>query len=283
MQITKAMELVASSKLRNARKRTTKSRPFFEMQVKTLTDIVRSRHNIETRFTRVRETEDKKCLNIIIAGDRGLAGGYNSGIFKLFMAETGGESAKTIAIGKKAVEWFEKHANEHGSYDIVSKHPGLAEHVKSGHCAAIAKTTIRLFLSGEVDEVKLYYTKYVSSMVQEPIVMPLLPIETTKIGKGMIKKKDKKDNDESRPKEITFDPSPEAVFNRAVPNYLMSIIECAIVESYTSEQCARRIAMESASDNAEEMIGNLSLLYNRARQEKITNEINEIVGGANAL
>jgi len=286
MQITKAMELVASSKLRNARKRATKSRPFFEMQAKTLTDIVRSRHNIETRFTHVRETapENKKILHILIAGDRGLAGGYNSGMFKLFMSETSEEKEsppKVITIGKKAVEWFEKR-----DYDIVAKHPGLAENVKSAHCAAIAKTAIRLFLSGEVDEVKLFYTKYVSSMVQEPTVMPLLPIVTSKIGKGMIVKKagkSKKEEDLEKPKEITFDPSPEAVFNRIIPSFLMSIIECAIVESYTSEQCARRIAMESASDNAEEMIGNLSLLYNRARQEKITNEINEIVGGANAL
>jgi len=281
MQITKAMELVASSKLRNARKRATKSRPYFEMQVRTLTDIVKARH-IETKFTEKREV--KRSLDIVIAGDRGLAGGYNSGMFKLFVAETGGESHKVITIGKKAVEWFEKR-----EFDIVSKHPGLAENVKSGHCAAIAKMAIKLFLDGEVDEVKLYYTKYVSSMVQEATAMKLLPIETSDIGGAMVNKIEKKKSGGAGTpagaprREITFDPSPEAVFNRAVPSFLMSIIECAIVESYTSEQCARRIAMESASDNAEEMIENLSLLYNRARQEKITNEINEIVGGANAL
>jgi F-type H+-transporting ATPase subunit gamma len=282
MQITKAMELVASSKLRNAKKKTAKSRPFFEAQMRTLIEIARSRH-IETKFTEKRKVapEDKKSFCIVIAGDRGLAGGYNSGMFKMFTAETAGQKPPIVtAIGKKSVEYFEKRG-----FEIATKHPGLAENMKSGHCAAIANTAIKLFLDGEVDEVKLFYTKFISSMVQEPAVMRLLPVSMNHehIGGAMRGEEEHDESTEKRPKEITFDPSPEVVFNQVVPGFLMSIIECAVNESYTSEQCARRIAMESASDNAEEMIDSLSLLYNRARQEKITNEINEIVGGANAL
>jgi F-type H+-transporting ATPase subunit gamma len=146
---------------------------------------------------------------------------------------------------------------------------------------------IKLFLDGDVDEVRMIYTKFVSSMTQETKSMRLLPLEPP----GSVKD----DDDEivrmdssgetivRRVRPATYDPSPEAVFNRIIPNFLSGLIQSGITESYTSELCARQMAMESASDNAEDMIGNLSLLYNRARQEKITNEINEIVGGANAL
>jgi F-type H+-transporting ATPase subunit gamma len=292
MQITKAMELVASSKLRRAKGKALNARPYFKEQVRILTEISQSRF-IDTAFTKKREESetgdsDKKILYIVIAGDRGLAGGYNSGIFKLVAAKQGQTKPKVIAIGKKAVEHFDKR-----NYDIVSRHIGLAENIKSGYCSDIANTAIKLFLDGEVDEVKLFYTRFVSSMVQEPAVMPLLPIDAEHFVEPDTMKdaepQKPKSSDDSEtpkakpPKDVCYDPTPEAVFNRVVPSFLMSIVQCAINESFASEQCARRIAMENASDNAEEMIENLSLLYNRARQEKITNEINEIVGGANAL
>ena len=280
MQITKAMELVASSKLRRAKKKARKARPYFDAQYRMLTEILQS-HSIDTEFTRERK-KSGCCLHIVIAGDRGLAGGYNSGMFKLVASEyvqLGNEKSacsRIIAIGKKSVEHFEKR-----NYNVISKYIGLAENVKSGHCSDIANAAIQQFLSGEVDEVKLFYTKFVSSMAQEAVCLPLLPVKSCQIGLHMSDCNGEVVHD--IPKEITYDPNPQAVFNRLVPCFLTSIIQCAITDSYTSEQCARRIAMENASENAEEMIENLSLLYNRARQEKITNEINEIVGGANAL
>ncbi|MCL2071547.1 MAG: ATP synthase F1 subunit gamma [Oscillospiraceae bacterium] len=289
MQITKAMELVASSKLRRAKQKTASARPYFEEQHRMLTEISRS-HNIDTVFTRNRESGSSgqgstppgnRRLYIVIAGDRGLAGGYNSSIFKLVSAahESHSEKAekpKIIAVGKKAVEYFEKRG-----YDIINSKVGL-DLLKPGHCSDIANMAVKLFLDGSVDEVQLFYTKFVSSMTQEASIMPLLPINAAQFDQNQ----DDDGKAESNAKqlgEITYDPAPEAVFNRIVPCFLMSLIQCAVTESYASEQCARRVAMESASDNAEEMIENLSLLYNRARQEKITNEINEIVGGANAL
>jgi F-type H+-transporting ATPase subunit gamma len=286
MQITKAMELVASSKLRKAKKKEKETRPFFEAQEHMLEEIYRS-HTVETPYAVHRQV--KNSLYIVIAGDKGLAGGYNSNVFKKVAAVHGSKESKPliVAIGKKAVDYFEKR-----EYDIVERKINLAENCKSGHCTGIANAAIKLFLDGEVDEVKLFYTKFVSSMVQETMVMPLLPLETPeevskRVGEEAkpAKKKYASDSDSPAKRTIapTYDPSPEAVFNRIIPNFLAGLVQCAITESYTSELSARQMAMESASDNAGDMIDNLSLLYNRARQEKITNEINEIVGGANAL
>ena len=125
-----------------------------------------------------------------------------------------------------------------------------------------------MFANGEVDEVVVFYTMFVSSMSQEPHSMSVLPMDTVELEDSGV---------------MTYDPSPEAVFNRVIPKLITSLIMCAVNESYASELGARRTAMENATDNAEEMIASLSLMYNRARQEKITNELNEIVSGANAL
>jgi len=267
MQITKAMELVASSKLRKAKQRAESGRPFFDAQSRLLSEIALNNSGLETVFTVKREVKNR--LFVVIAGDRGLAGGYNSNVFKMVAAAHKDDKnrPKIIAVGKKASEFFEKRG-----YDVALSFPGLAENVKTASCADIANAAINMFKSGEVDEVVIFYTKFVSSLVQKATELPILPIVTESFEKS-----------EKHVVPTNYDPSPAAVFNRVVPMFMMGLIDCAVNESYASEQCARRIAMESASDNAEEMIERLSLLYNRARQEKITNEINEIVGGANAL
>lgn len=265
-QITKAMELVSSSKLRRAKQRAEAARPYFEAQYTLLSEIASVKKDFTTVYTESRPV--KRRLFIVIAGDRGLAGGYNSNILKAAVAAHSGDekNPKIIAIGRKAVEYFEKR-----DYELVGSYPYLAEHVKTAQCADIANIATEMFSSGEVDEVRLFYTAFVSPLVQNPEQMKLLPISNMETGEG------------EDMGYITYDPSPEAVFNRIVPKFVMSLITCGIVESYASEQGARRTAMESATDNADQMIENLSLVYNRARQEKITNEINEIVSGANAL
>lgn len=265
-QITKAMELVASSKLRRAKQRSEKGRTFFEAQYELLSEIASVKKDFTTPFTEPREIKNR--LFIVIAGDRGLAGGYNSNIIKAVAAEHAGDKnmPKIIAIGKKAVDYFDKHG-----YEVIGKYPYFAEKAKTADCADVAQTVAEAFLSGEVDEVQLFYTAFVSPLVQNPEHIKLLPVSDIGEGTG---------EDMGL---INYDPSPEAVFDRVVPKFLMSIISCAVVESFASEQGARRTAMESATDNADEMISSLSLLYNRARQEKITNEITEIVSGANAL
>lgn len=265
MQITKAMQLVASSKLRRAKEKAEACRPYFEMQYRLLTEIAESKKDFTSPFTENREVKNR--LFIVIAGDRGLAGGYNSNLLKLAAAEEGNlPKPKIIAIGKKAIEYYEKRG-----YDVVGKYPQLAETAKTAHCADIANIAVNMFKSGEADEVKIFYTTFVSPLVQNPMSMKLLPIN-------------KQDDEMGETGDlINYDPSPEAVFNRIVPKFSMSLIYCALTDSYASEQSARRNAMENATDNAEQMTADLSLKYNRARQEKITNEINEIVSGANAL
>ena len=265
MQITKAMELVSSSKLRKAKDKAEAGRPYFEKLYEMMTEIAESKKDFQSSFTEKREIKNR--LFIVIAGDRGLAGGYNSNLLKSALADCKDDvnKPKIIAIGKKAIEFFDKRG-----FDIVGRYPLLAETAKTADCGDIATMAIEMFRRKEVDQVKIFYTTFVSPLVQNPVFMDILPIE-------------KDDEGDEVPSLITYDPTPEAVFDRIVPKFTMSLIYCALSDSYASEQSARRNAMENATDNAEKMIGELSLKYNRARQEKITNEINEIVSGANAL
>ena len=263
MQITKAMELVASSKMRRAKERVEHSRPYFETLHKTLTEIAAA--DPRARNPYLRRAEIKKTLLIVIAGDRGLAGGYNSNVLKLAAAAHAddAEKPKIIAIGKKSIEYFSKR-----DYDIVGSYLNIAENIKPAQAQDIADTAIEMFRRGEVDDVQVFFTMFVSQLAQEPQQLAVLPMKTQKLeGYGA----------------MNYDPSPEAVFDRIVPKFTASLVQCAVVEAYASEQGARRTAMESATDNADAMTESLSLLYNRARQASITQEITEIVSGANAL
>lgn len=262
-QITKAMELVSSSKLRKAKQRAEQARPYFNELYKSMCEIASANVDFSTEFTVKREVKNR--LFIVIAGDRGLAGGYNSNILKLAAAAHANDAVKPkiIAIGRKAIEYFSKRG-----YELVGTYSDIAENIKPGLAQDIADIAVNMFRSGEVDDVQIFYTMFVSSLTQEPQQLAVLPMQTQQL------------EDYGT---MDYDPSPEAVFNRIVPRFAASLLQCAVVESYASEQGARRTAMESATDNADEMIGSLSLLYNRARQASITQELTEIVGGANAL
>lgn len=261
-QITKAMELVASSKLRKAKVRAEQARPYFNELYKTMCEIASANVDFSTIYTVKREVKHK--LFIVIAGDRGLAGGYNSNVLKMAAAahKDDAEKPKIIAVGKKAGEYFAKR-----DYDIVASYANIAEDIKPNTAQDIADIAIDMFAKGEVDEVGVFYTMFVSSMSQQPESMTVLPMDTVQL------------EDYGT---MAYDPSPEAVFNRIVPRFTASLIQCAVVESYASEQGARRTAMENATDNADAMTESLSLLYNRARQASITTEIIDIVSGASA-
>ena len=261
-QITNAMQLVASSKLRKAKIRAEQTRPYFNELYKTMCEIASANDDFSTVFTTKREVKSK--LFIVIAGDRGLAGGYNSNVLKMAVAahENDAQKPKIIAIGKKSAEFFEKH-----EYDVVASYANIAEDIKPNTAQDIVDIAIRMFTSGEIDEVDDFYTMFISSMSQEPETMKLLPLDTANL---------------EATSKMTYDPSPEAVFNRIVPKFTASLLMCAVVESFASEQGARRTAMEAATDNADAMTENLSLLYNRARQASITTEIIDIVSGASA-
>lgn len=262
-QITKAMQLVASSKLRKAKARAEQARPYFNELFKTMCEIASANTDFSTIYTVRREV--KRRLFIVVAGDRGLAGGYNSNVLKMAVAAHAddAEKPKIIAIGRKAGEFFAKR-----DYDIVASYANIAEDIKPNTAQDIANIAIDLFAAGEVDEVDVFYTMFVSSMSQEPQSMAVLPMDTVQLEEDF--------------GVMNYDPSPEAVFNRIVPRFTASLIQCAVVESYASEQGARRTAMENATDNADAMTESLSLLYNRARQSSITTEIIDIVSGASA-
>jgi len=265
MQITKAMELVASSKLRKAKARFEASQPFFNSLYETMCDIS-SDSVFSSVFSGKREL--KNSLLIVIAGDRGLAGGFNSNVLKSAAARSAelmkDGSVKIIAVGKKAVEYFEKR-----NYDVLSGYQHISESLSIEDAMDISEEIILLYKSGEIDRVELFYTTFVSALDQQAQRMIILPVEI-------------ENETEAVRSQTIYDPSPSSVFDGLIPKYVAGILYGAIVDSFASEQAARRTAMESASDNAEEMISSLSLIYNRARQAAITQEISEIVGGANS-
>lgn len=273
MQITKAMELVASSKLRKAKEKADNARPYFNALYETMCEIQSENPGFFSQYTKKRDA--KTVLLVVIAGDRGLAGGFNSNVLKLAQSRIdelkGSSEVKVLAIGKKSVEYFNKRG-----YDLAGSYPNIAENLKIHHAADISDVIMHKFVSGEIDRVELFHTEYVSPLLQQAEALAVLPMD---VRSG----EDTDSNERAKIKEIpVYEPSPEFVFDAIVPKYITGMIFCAVVDSFASEQASRRIAMENASDNASEMISGLSLMYNRARQASITQEITEIVGGASA-
>ena len=266
MQITKAMQLVAASKLRKAKERADQSKPYLETMLATLTDIANGNTDFQSRFTKAGEND--RWLYIVIAGDRGLAGGYNSNLFKFVEAEIKDKSNVTVLpVGKKAVE-FMKHRN----VDILTEEYAEVAKISISDCFQIAKLICGSYGGGGFGHVFLCYTNFVSMLSQVPTATSLLPLSDLST--------ENKESD-GKPKElILYEPDSETVFDAIVPEYLAGILYTSINISYASELAARRTAMEAATDNAEEMIETLSLYYNRARQASITQEITEIVAGA---
>ncbi len=264
MQITKAMELVASSKLRRAKARAEATRPYFTTLHATLTDIAYGNTEFSSPFVQQREV--KKTCYIMIAGDRGMAGGYNANMVRAVTAHMGKKNICVLPIGKKAVEYCQHHGLE-----LVTENYATAEDVSLGDCFSIARMLCEMFRRGEFDELYVGYTNFVSMLTQQPAVLKMLPIryeraEAKNTAEGL----------------TLYEPSSEAVYDAIVPEYVGGLLWGAMAESVASEQGARRTAMDAASKNAGEMIEDLSLKYNRARQGAITQEITEIVAGAEA-
>ncbi|RKM59951.1 ATP synthase F1 subunit gamma [Butyrivibrio sp. CB08] len=266
MQITKAMQLVAASKLRKAKERADASKPYLETMIGTLTDIANSNTDFQSPFTKT--VDNDKWLYVVIAGDRGLAGGYNSNLFKFMEAETKDrENITVLPIGKKSVEYF-KHRN----VPLFTEEYAEVAKVTISDCFQVAKIVCDAYKSGEFGHIFLCYTNFVSMLSQVPTAASLLPLSDLRT--------EEKESDGKARDLILYEPDSETVFNAIVPEYLAGILYSSINISYASELAARRTAMEAATDNAEEMIDTLSLYYNRARQASITQEITEIVAGA---
>ena len=262
MQITKAMELVASSKLRHAKERVEKSRPYFEVLHEALTQIAYS--NAEFHSPYLTQRTVKRTCYVVIAGDRGLAGGYNSNILKAVAAHADGKEFCVLPVGKRALDYYQRR-----NVEILTDRFAVAGDLEVSGCFSIAGILAKGFLAGEFDEIYVAYTNFVSMLSQQPAVLKLLPLNYDPGAAG------------SGPRQLTlYEPSSEEVYDAIVPEYLAGIVYGALCESVASELGARRTAMDAASKNAGEMIDSLSLNYNRARQAAITQEITEIVAGA---
>lgn len=259
-QITKAMEMVASSKLRKAQNQVLSSRPYFEILFSTIHGILDSNGEFSSPY--LTERPVKKSAYIVIAGDRGLAGGYNSNVFKLVMAQIGDKDATVLPIGKKAVEFFRAR-----QIPLLTANYAEAEDISVGDCFSIAKRLCKEYLNGEFDEVFVTYTNFVSVLSQTPATLRLLPLVRQQAQRR-------------KTADILYEPDGETVFDTITPEYLGGVLYGALCESRASEQAARRTAMDSATQNADDMIAQLSLEFNRARQAAITQEITEIVAGA---
>lgn len=267
MQITKAMQLVASSKLRRAKERAECAAPYFNALYETMSDIQSENPEFLSPFKGSKETG--RTLLVIIAGDRGLAGGFNSNVFKLadarIQALGGAENVELFAIGKKACEYYVKR-----KYTMFAAYSQIAENIKIHDTAEFADEIVFAYKHGRFRAVELFYTNYVSPITQTAASISVLPINIPAETGGL--------------HEIpVYEPSAADVFDHIVPRFVSGMLYGSIIESFASEQAARRNAMENASDNAEEMIDRLSLSFNRARQAAITQEITEIVGGAQSV
>ena len=262
MQITKAMELVASSKMRRAKERVEHSRPYFETLYESLTKIAAA--DPRARNPYLRRDDIKRTLLVVIAGDRGLAGGYNANVFKQADAAEG--PVTVLPIGKRSAEYFAHHGAGLFTPEVL-----MAADVSVSECFTLSHQITEGFLQGEYDAVKLCYTRFDSMMTQTATTLEVLPltIEPTEAQKA-----------EARRSQILYKPSCEEVFGAIIPEYVAGVLYGAVCESVASELAARRTAMDAATKNAGEMIEHLNLYYNRARQAAITQGITEIVAGA---
>lgn len=263
-QITKAMELVSTAKLKRARERLEASRPYYETVLDNIQEILSTAGNI--RHPLLDKREVRSSLYIIISADRGLAGGYNGGIIRLAENTVDKNNSKLITIGTKATDYFKRRG-----YSIVKDFIGISEEPQYENAKEIGELALKLYEDREVDEINVVYTKFLGAISQEARILKLLPSE--EVHKG-----------EKTTRLISeFEPSIEEVLDFLIPKYINSSIYGALIEASSSEQAARRIAMDAATDNADDMIDELQISFNRARQAAITMEITEIVAGANAL
>ncbi|CCQ94690.1 ATP synthase gamma chain [[Clostridium] ultunense Esp] len=265
-QITKAMELVASAKLRKARERLEKSRPYYNTVYENIQQVLKDTKNLNHPYLKARKGD--RAVYIVVSADRGLAGGFNSNINRLVEDEIRNKKDKVslVTVGLKGRDYFKRRG-----YNVIGEFLHITEEPSFSHAKAIGNLIMDIYEKGEVDKVYIAYTKFITTISQEAKLIRILPNDELKEGQA------------EKNAIIEFEPSPDEVLDYLIPKYIQSVIYGALIESSCSQQGARRTAMESATDNAEEMIDELQLSYNRARQAAITAEISEIVSGAEAL
>ncbi|MDR3364315.1 MAG: ATP synthase F1 subunit gamma [Clostridiales Family XIII bacterium] len=266
--ITNAMKLVSASKLRRAKNVFEKTQEYLHYVTDSIDEIFNNVDEIPDRYL-AGSREIRRTCYVVITSNRGLAGSFNASVIKETEREMADDPEKPllVCIGSKGRDYFAKREHE-----IFSEYLSPPENVSFVETGEISKPIVALYNRGEIDEVVLVYTNFISTLEQRVKAVRLLPFEA------------KNDPEIIRAgREVEYEPSTEAVFNYLVPKYAEIMVYRAIVESATCEHAARRIAMENATDNARDMMGSLQLYYNRARQAAITSEITEIVSGADAI
>jgi len=265
--ITNAMKLVSTAKLRKAKATFEKTREYFHFITDSIEEIFNSTADIPEKYLPGNREINKTCY-VIISSCRGLCGGFNTNIIKAAEKEMNPdpELSVIVAVGSRAKEYFEKRC-----HNIHSEYCAPPENISFLETKEISRPIIEMYDDGTVDKVVLIYTSFLSTMEQKVKTVTLLPF-SIEYDPDVLKIE----------KVVEYEPSVEDVFNYLVPKYVEVMIYGAIVESATCEHAARRIAMESATDNARDMLSSLSLYYNRARQASITREIVEIVAGSEA-
>ncbi|MDD6135823.1 MAG: ATP synthase F1 subunit gamma [Lachnospiraceae bacterium] len=266
-QITKAMKLVATVKLQKARSKAESNKPYFNMLYDTICSILAKTKNVEHRYLRDNDCEKKAV--IVITSNRGLAGGYNNNIVKL-VANSGFEPDKTniYAIGKKGIEGLVRKG-----YSITDDRSEVVNEPIFADAISLTKELLTQFSKGEIGEIYIAYTNFKNTVTQEPKLVKLLPLSEEDFDTEAVDNKT----------FMNFEPSEEEVLDKVIPKYMSNIIFGALLEAVASENGARMQAMDSATSNAEDMIDSLSLKYNRARQSAITQELTEIIAGADAI
>lgn len=270
-QITKAMKLVSTVKLQKAKGAAEKSHPYFEAMYETVTSILAKAGNVDHRYLKP-GSSDKKAL-ILITSNRGLAGGYNSNMIKLILGSNlPKEDLKIYAIGRRGAEALRKKG-----YEVVSVDTDVIEAPTYVDAMKMANNLLDLFEKDEIGEIYLAYTHFKNTVSHEPTLMKLLPVEID------VNEEDKVEQNDDDRALMCFEPADDEALDLLIPKYITSLIYGGLVEAVASENGARMQAMDSATSNAEEMIEHLTLMYNRARQGSITQELTEIIAGAEAI
>lgn len=266
-QITKAMKAVSAAKMRRAQDSVVAARPYAKRLMDVLGRVGSATRGVKHPLLEVREP--KNVVYVVITADRGLCGGFNTNVIRKAALEMKNHpDAGLICIGRKARDFFRKRG-----YNIVQQYVGLGENVNAAQAREIGEFIIQKYSSGEFDAVYVVYSEFVNVMVQRPLVMKLLPAEPPQAEAGA----------DNKLVEYIYEPSAEEVMGALLPKYVINTVFQGILESKAGEHSARMSAMDNATKNASEMISKLTLTMNRIRQDAITKEISEIVGGAAAL
>ena len=260
MQITKAMQLVATSKLRRAKERMENSQPYAAISREAMMTAVARCKDLDVPFVTPRPV--RKRLYVVVAGERGLAGGYNNNVFKAVAAHVGDTPWCVLPLGRKAIEKYHRMGVE-----LLSEEYSRVENLSVSRCYQLAKLVVGGYQAGDFDEVYLVYTDFRSMMSQEVVTEQLLPVPPAA-------------EETPRSVDTVYELDASETLEKVVPDFMAGRLYSALCDSFVSEVAARRMAMDSATKNADAMISDLTLRYNRARQGAITQEITEIVAGA---